>query len=249
MKMSKHCRTLIAATVAATGMFMSNGAVAATLTFQHGVNGYFGTSDTTLVSSDPGGVYGALDEVSIDASDGGSPNHVLLRFDGLFGNAAGQIKPTDTIVGATLKVVITSVGSGIIFRDMVSPWNQATATWNSFGDGIQADGIEAVAVPFASIGANNGDPNITGPILEVDVTGSLQKLQSGNLPGNGWALLPFMPDGTNGVDFLTSEAFTAGDRPLLTVEVTPVPEPEAYALFLAGLGLVGLAARRRRAIP
>lgn len=31
------------------------------------------------------------------------------------------------------------------------------------------------------------------------------------------------------------------------LSVTPVPEPESYALILAGLGLVGFAARRRRA--
>lgn len=245
MRTSKLYISLIAA-AAATGALTSAGAFAATLSFQHGVNGYFGTSDTTLSSSDPTGNYGALDEVSIDASDGGSPNHVLLRFDNLFGNGVGQIKPSDAIISAKLRVVITSVGSGINFHDMLSNWNQASATWNSFGEGIQANGIEAAVAPFASIGANDGAANITGPILEVDVTASLQKVKSGNLPGNGWALLPFMPDGTNGVDFLTSEAFTASDRPLLTVEVTPVPEPEAYALFVAGLGLVGLAARRRR---
>jgi hypothetical protein len=30
------------------------------------------------------------------------------------------------------------------------------------------------------------------------------------------------------------------------VAVTAVPEPETYAMLLAGLGLVGFAARRRR---
>jgi hypothetical protein len=35
--------------------------------------------------------------------------------------------------------------------------------------------------------------------------------------------------------------------PTLSISVTAVPEPEAYALLLAGLGLVGAAARRRRA--
>ena len=28
--------------------------------------------------------------------------------------------------------------------------------------------------------------------------------------------------------------------------VTPIPEPETYALMLAGLGLLGIAARRRK---
>jgi hypothetical protein len=79
----------------------------------------------------------------------------------------------------------------------------------------------------------------------VDVSVSLQKIKSGELPGYGWAMLPHMPDGTNGLDFLAKEAFVATDRPLLTVEIAAVPEPEAYALMLAGLGMVGFAARRR----
>jgi hypothetical protein len=215
-----------------------------TLTFQHGVNGYAGTFDTTLMSSDSAGNHGADEEVSIDASDGGSPNHVLLRFDGLFGNGAGQIQATDSIVKATLSVQITSPGSGIQFHDMLVAWNES-ATWDSMGDGIQANGVEAVAAPFLSVGANDGSSNISGGPIDFDLTASLQAMQSGTVPGYGWALLPFMPDGTNGVDFPTKEAFLLADRPLLTVEVAPVPEPETYALMLAGLGLVGFIARRR----
>ena len=49
-----------------------------------------------------------------------------------------------------------------------------------------------------------------------------------------------------------SSAYAAIDNLLLSAPVpvpvpVPVPEPETYALFLAGLGLVGVIARRRRA--
>ena len=32
----------------------------------------------------------------------------------------------------------------------------------------------------------------------------------------------------------------------LRVSISPVPEPEVYAMFMAGLGLMGLIARRRK---
>jgi len=32
---------------------------------------------------------------------------------------------------------------------------------------------------------------------------------------------------------------------LISQQVSPVPEPETYAMFLAGLGLIGFIARRR----
>jgi hypothetical protein len=44
---------------------------------------------------------------------------------------------------------------------------------------------------------------------------------------------------SNGLDYNDSTKFTA--------QITAVPEPESYALFLAGLGLMGMVARRKRA--
>lgn len=52
-----------------------------------------------------GRVFGTLDYVSVDGDDGNpgnKPNQGLLRFDNLFGNVAGQIASTDTIVSAKL---------------------------------------------------------------------------------------------------------------------------------------------------
>ncbi|WP_341929924.1 DNRLRE domain-containing protein [Methyloversatilis discipulorum] len=236
---------MLSKSLIAAALFAAAPAFAATYTFQQGAGGYDGTMDVTMYSSDPDASSGYEQEVSIDASDNGSPNHVLLRFDNLFGSAANQIKTGETVVSATLTLQITSAGSGIRFYDMLSDWNSASATWNTMGDGIQTDGIEAAALPFLTIGSNNSDPNIESGTLVLDFTDALRRMQDGGVPGYGWALLPFEPNGTNGIDFYSAEGFMVSDRPLLTVEVAPVPEPETYALLLAGLGLIVLRARRR----
>ena len=49
-----------------------------------------------------------------------------------------------------------------------------------------------------------------------------------------------------GVTFVADGLFTGTQTPLV-LNVTAVPEPETYALLIAGLGVMGLVARRRRA--
>lgn len=46
-----------------------------------------------------------------------------------------------------------------------------------------------------------------------------------------------------GTPLVESQGFVGS----LSLKVTPVPEPETYAMLLAGLGLVGFMARRRKA--
>ncbi|AOF81571.1 PEP-CTERM -sorting domain protein [Methyloversatilis sp. RAC08] len=229
-------------------------ASADTLVFQQGLNGYTGTQDTAISSNETGGGvdsrdtnFGAEEYISVDGDDGSpgaKPNHGLIRFDNLFGNAAGQIRTSDTIVSATLRIYVDNPGSGFTMYDMLTDWSQGVITWNSIGNGIQANGIEAAASPVFTIGANNGAENVGTDWLSIDLTASLQAAQSGAIPGYGWAMIPFVA-GTNGIDFATSEYFAQNFRPELSVEVMAVPEPETYAMLLAGLGLIGFAARRR----
>lgn len=217
-----------------------------TLNFQTGLNAYAGTQDTVLRSADPTGNYGAAVSISVDGDDGSpglQPNHGLIRFDAVFGTGAGQIQMGDTITSATLTLNVTNPGSGWRVHDMLSNWSQATATWANLGSGIQADGIEAAMMPILSLGSDNGSENVPVGLLTMDVTTSLLAWQAGTLPGFGWALLPFT-NGTNGIDFDTSESSNLNARPLLSVLVTPVPEPGSVALMLAGLAaLLGLARR------
>jgi hypothetical protein len=49
------------------------------------------------------------------------------------------------------------------------------------------------------------------------------------------------------VQFLTNLTDSSKTGDLLSQTIPPVPEPETYAMMLAGMGLVGFIARRRRA--
>lgn len=222
---------------------------ALTYTFQEGVNGYVGTQDTLLrsASSATNTNLGAATSMSIDGDDssasGNQPNHGLIRFDNLFGTAMNQIKATDVITSAVLRLVATDPGSGMNGHNMLTTWSESS-TWSSMGSGISANGTEAQAAPVFSIGANNSTANIAIGTLSLNVLSSLQAWQSGSIANNGWALLPFAA-GSNGIDFNTSEFATLNLRPQLLVEVTPVPEPHEYALMLMGLGLVSFAVRRK----
>ena len=60
----------------------------------------------------------------------------------------------------------------------------------------------------------------------------------GSLPNDTWSL---HVQGTSGATYVGGATFNAG----AVVPTSPVPEPETYAMLLAGLGLIGFAARRR----
>lgn len=239
---------LAASVVAATAAT----APAAIITFQQGVGGYAGTQDTELRQADPNTPRGDQTSVSIDGLESNPPpsaTQVLIRFDGIFGNGPGQIPLGSVINSATLTVQVTSPGSGINVHRMLVDWNEATATWNFFGgNGVQANGVEAVAVADTVVGANNATANVPNGPLALNVTAGVAAWSAG-AANFGFALLPF-PNGTNGIDFPTSEFATVGLRPLLSIDFTPpgaVAVPAPPSVVLAGCAAVtGLVARRFR---
>jgi hypothetical protein len=232
---------------AAAALFLLAGPAAAAIhTFQQGLNGYTGAADTQVRGADPDFAHGSEIEIGVDAFDGGMPTQALLRFDGIFGAGAGQIPAGQVITNATLTLNVTSAGSGIRFHELLQPLNFATVTWTSAVGGLQNDGVEATQMPFTAVGANDSGRNIEEGLLVVDVTLGVQRMYSGLAAGHGWALLPFMPDGTNGIDFFSAESDFIADRPLLTVMTAPIPEPGTWALMLGGVALLGAATRARR---
>ena len=176
-------------------------ALSTTLSFQQNVNGYTGTVDTYLAQSAPNTSFAAAVEVNVDSDDPpgtGQDNHVLLRFDNIFGSNAGQIPYNARLLDATLSLTTTNAGNGANLHRMLIAW-QDTQTWTTAGSGIQADGIEAVAAADTSSGAAG-----IGTTL-VNVLTSLEAWHDDPTGNFGWALLPV---GNDGWDFLTSEGAT-----------------------------------------
>ena len=208
-----------------------------TLTFQDGLNGYAGTRDVSVRGAAPDLNIGTDIEMSVDLSDGGFPTQGLLQFRDLIGAGSNQILAGSTIQKAEIQVWITSVGDILNVHRMLQSWDESTATWNSLGNGIQANGVEAAtASTFTSTFVTPA-----GAWFNFDVTADVQAFANG-ATNNGWA---FLPTAGNGVDWYTRDyTLDPSLRNKLVVTYDPIPEPMTMGvLAIAGL----LAARRRRA--
>jgi len=96
---------------------------------------------------------------------------------------------------------------------------------------LEPVGEEYAEVTFFS-GTNGGGFDLLG-LVEVTTTG--EQLYTGSESAPVFRIGVFVLDSP------------AADRShTLTISVAPVPEPETYAMLIAGLGLMGLMAHRRR---
>src|SRR5215203_1518040 len=157
-------------------------ATPATLTFQEGAAGYAATQDTEIASAVPDTNLGTAATISVDLADGtpSGPAHGLLRFDNLFGSGLGQIPLGSSITSATLQIFVNdaTTATGVItLHRMLVGWDEATATWNTFGgNGVQVDDTEAMATADGTLPAPQG--NSTG-FKTIDVTAALQAWSAG----------------------------------------------------------------------
>ena len=98
-------------------------------------------------------------------------------------------------------------------------------------------------VPGAGGGSlTAGSITVSGATISAVVSGSL-------LPSTGFNKLDYTwdlwPRDISGTGFGQIADFAPDNADFTTTPGTVVPEPETYVLMLAGLGLVGWAARRR----
>jgi hypothetical protein len=136
----------------------------------------------------------------------------------------------------------TGTGSGpySVGMPLLTTTGSAVETYNSTGGFTTLDfsnlnlSLNANTKYIAYL--TSSDPTVTG--IQLSRTQTSQDISGfglGNgyistIPGNGWQL-PF-----SGSGFLSLQ-YTA---------ITAVPEPESYAMLIAGLGLIGAAVKRRK---
>lgn len=178
----------------------------ATVSFQHGANGYNAAHDTYLYSTLPGNTFGTSTDIG-----GASIKQGLIRFDNIIGSAAGLIPSSASILSAKLVVynTLTSVPVNARIYRMNAPWTEAT-TWNSMVGGITANGTEANASNDSSITAA-----YTGIASIFDTTASVSVWKNGPT-NNGWAILTT----TGQWSFYSAEALPVSQRPILEVTAT-----------------------------
>ncbi|MDI5934704.1 Ig-like domain-containing protein [Halomonas kalidii] len=161
--------------------------VIATSQFQQGSNGYAGVVDTFLYEGQPRANRGSQKTLTVDSEDRRGEVQALVRFDDIFGSGAGQIPLGATILSATLELQTTTSGDGARLHRMLQSWSDS-ATWDSLGNGIQADGVEAMVQSDLNTGF------VAAGTTQLDVTTSLQAWANGQA-NHGWAFLPLGPDG------------------------------------------------------
>jgi hypothetical protein len=183
---------------------------------------YAGTADVALAEAAPDEAFseGRFDEgLLIDFDVTGNASQVLLRFDDLVGSGLGQVPANAQIVSARLIVDTNNPGDGGTFHRMISSFDQTAATWNSFGGGVQADDVEAVAQFETQIGVATGSSDTRNGNTIIQVTKDIQAWVDG-AANEGWLMQGW--DGrTNGWAISSSEAVDLADRPRLEVEWLP----------------------------
>lgn len=122
--------------------------------------------------------------------------------------------------------------------------NVATGNHNSVADGANTSTLTADSGAGSASAYGTGKPGSAGPRAIAELNQSQQMLQI-LTQGTSAPTATFMTNATG-----TNYTFTLSSAGLLSVGpnvTTPVPEADSYAMLLAGLGVLGLVSRRRKA--
>ena len=156
---------------------------------------------------------------------------MLLRFDNIVGTNAGQIPPGSILVQADLMLNILNSGDGSPLYRMLTPWNDPE-TWNTMGNGVQTDMVEAETSIFSQIGVTNQSGSTGVGEMQVSVLPDVQYWVNGGT-NYGWVLPGWLTNADNTV-FSPSESTNLNWRPRLRVTWLPAEAVIKSASFRQG---------------
>ena len=155
------------------------------------------------------------------------PDNLLVDFTSTSGSGLLSANPSGqaTVSGGTGNVALTQLTFGL---DNDQTFTRAVFNINAATDGSAVIHVEGI--------------NITGGFFEDDFTVDANGQNFFTVTAiNGQLMTSVQLTGINGATFEDVRQVRLGGF------VTAIPEPETYALMLAGLGVLGFVARRRKA--
>lgn len=181
------------------------------------------------------------------------------------GSANASLIEKDLFVGSGDKYITFDANTGLSWLDLTftAGWSvENVVNSNLIGSGFRYAKAFEIDQLVTDMGGSFQGSLPSGFLLEMgklgitQETSSLQRVQG--MVWNGIFIqmasidVIFQPDGTNLQTYgrnnlqwsYNSSMPTMGN--FLVREVSPIPEPETYAMMLAGLGLLGLARRRKQ---
>lgn len=208
-------------------------------TFRQGLNGYTGCRDTFITSDQPAASFATIQDLSVDGdygtTAGSQPAQALVRFDNLFGNAAGQV-PTNAIILSAKLILETGAGTSddtddrVAIHRMIADWTD-TSTWDSLVGGVATDGTDA-----RSSSTFTHTPNIEDIPAIFEVSSDVEAWRT-SAANRGWVLNPDSGS-TDGWLFKSSETTSdATIRPTLEIAYTLPATP--FQIWATEGGLAG----------